>query len=773
MAVGQKSEAQKSNLYSCGGDRQSLRNLKARGIMKPGQKLKKEIWSKLMFNPKSDIRFSLILIILLSLLISLVAHHLWGFRAHQRTDQMEAVINEYEMIREDNFVHPLKDYGFKILLNTLFNAETLHSPVFNFLTGFFTKFFNVLLLFFILRTFIKNDVTILIIIAGLNSGLYVEPHSFSLSIRYATVYHFRDIASVFLLLSLLFLVRKRWVVGGLFLGITYLGHAKVGLRSLALLVPTILIWQLIEKRSLRDTAITALKLLVPSCLIILIYTSSSFIGDYIGANVADFPLYMMALKMEPDDFFFFHEYGVQKRLLLLMAGFSLLYCVFYGKREISYIRNRSGFPLLVFTIFFFLLYFFRSSAEVLLFLGAINMAFYYAYCVEKEPSHGKLDYLRNPLSIFTIVLTFWSVFGVSIEFFISYLPPWIGTVLYSLTLWEVLKFNTLISTVVISLLIAEMLHAFERKMTFAKLTPGIVKGSTVLLLLALSAGLLFFPRAKGDATLSFGLRMYEELFGSSSWDPLSYYPPEKAVYEEERVVSSESKQAFYEIRAEITQINDRIIRGDLEDVREALEELRGRTTGYLEGLRVNALANLASAEGNLRYAHGLYERAHSYRSAYPVFEEDGSLSVIPPARIPFEPYREAVLWIRQNIDDRAMFLNAPHIDSFTLFTRRNAFFQKMKGEGHLTALNANWAQIYLERQHDILGITAFDIPGFVFSYLHRPPIRYAFLELDQEGVAKILEKYPDIDYIFTESCHELPFEKVYENEFFVVYSLSN
>ena len=130
-------------------------------------------------------------------------------------------------------------------------------------------------------------------------------------------------------------------------------------------------------------------------------------------------------------------------------------------------------------------------------------------------------------------------------------------------------------------------------------------------------------------------------------------------------------------------------------------------------------------------------------------------------------------WIRHNTKHEAFFLNAPHIGNFLINTKRNSFFLPGKYGSDSTPYNPKWAEEYILRQHDILGITIFDLPGFIHGNVRTAQMRYAFLKLDDRRIQEIRKSYPSMDYIFTEIGHTLPYNIVFSNKYFVIYQMEN
>ena len=75
----------------------------------------------------------------------------------------------------------------------------------------------------------------------------------------------------------------------------------------------------------------------------------------------------------------------------------------------------------------------------------------------------------------------------------------------------------------------------------------------------------------------------------------------------------------------------------------------------------------------------------------------------------------------------------------------------------------------MERQQSVLGMTLFDLPGIVHKNLTRPMIRYAFLGIDDQRIKEILALFPELDHIFTEKSHKLPYKAIFSNDYFVIY----
>jgi len=684
----------------------------------------------------------------------------------------------YELQQKNIFFHPFKDYFLLFFMHAIVPIKYLLSPFFNFITGLLTKFSIFLVSIILFRQFIKNDIVVLITLILLTLGLYVEGQ-FHVTAKYATHYSFRQMAGVPVLLCLLCVVKKRWLLCGIILGLTFFVHAKIGFCISAVLVPSILLYNFAQYRDARKTLLIAIQLTVPLAIITYIYLRSTFAGSYIAANANNFPTYQYAFKLEPDDFFFtylyladmtpqvFQAFSPKKFSLLVMGLFVLATMYFSASKE----KSEDTTPLelfLVLNVLGILLYLARISPEICLYLGVLNILTYWRYA--HLFGRQKDSLLVNPVSITTLIITSIFVISALTEKYYAVMP-FLFTYNALPRLFLLLYLNTFISVIIFGVLLSSYVSIHQERFGLGLLSNNSVKTS-IILVLALGVCLSYlFPIRKETGDLLHGADIYRTAFNYSNEAKPSLALPEPYVYRESLIDTALSYEQFSRLSTELIKINNWIREGSLAQADLALQDFPQLGDEYVSQLYKNSLANFYLAKGELKNAYSLYSEVQQEQGnwLYPIFQNTGSQQVTIPTHIPSNSYKEVIAWFKTHTDADVSVLNPPYLDYFTESSKRNAFFPDMHRSVEVIAFNAEYADIYFSRQKDVLGLTFFDLPGFVLGDLSRPELRRRYLTIGVTALAKIVEKYPTIDYLLTEASHILPLSVAYKNEYFVVY----
>lgn len=136
--------------------------------------------------------------------------------------------------------------------------------------------------------------------------------------------------------------------------------------------------------------------------------------------------------------------------------------------------------------------------------------------------------------------------------------------------------------------------------------------------------------------------------------------------------------------------------------------------------------------------------------------------------IPFEPFKEVCIWIKNNTPSHAGFFHPTYIKVFRLLSERQGFVSE-KVDGNMAIYNRKFAKIFLERFSDINdGLTYNDFPLGEELY---PFLRKKYLSLTKVKLDKLRAKYPGYDYFLTEKSHSLDYPLLFENEFFRLYNI--
>ncbi|MDP6584930.1 MAG: hypothetical protein QF535_09755, partial [Anaerolineales bacterium] len=433
--------------------------------------------------------------------------------------------------------------------------------------------------------------------------------------------------------------------------------------------------------------------------------------------------------------------------------------------------------ILLVVMYFFLLYLSRVSPEVMLYLGLFNMVYYVRIFEHNKIGKYGSSIVKNPVGVFTIVVTAIFVVSVGLEYLIGYFPASVGPLIYNWKMWSVLQFNTLVGTAMMFVALCRLAdwgigHTLIKAESIKSGQRGVIFALIALVMVSAFAserrGYLGEPVTE--------LSVYDWVWLGQQWKDPEVISDVGLIYEEKRVITDLSTSEMKAATDRLRVINWNIVKDNLKEAEAQLSRVNDYDLSYLKALYRNAVANLNAAEGRLHLSHRIYreiEKNFSVGDNEHYIARDSIQKLGFPMKIPNIAFAEAATWIQQNTKQEAFFLNAPHIDGFLPYTRRNSFFPSGKYESDSTPYSPDWAAEYLLRQHDILGITIFDLPGFTYSSLQAAEMRYAFLNLDYRRIEEISKNYPGIDYIFTETGHMLPYKIVFENKYFVIYKLED
>jgi len=154
----------------------------------------------------------------------------------------------------------------------------------------------------------------------------------------------------------------------------------------------------------------------------------------------------------------------------------------------------------------------------------------------------------------------------------------------------------------------------------------------------------------------------------------------------------------------------------------------------------------------------------------PVYELNANSSHIKV--IPRSAFMDVCSFIRKNTPVTAAFFNPSYIGWFRAYCERQGFLSE-KDDGGFALYNRKLATIYLKRFSDIhKGLTYQDLPGVVFVGGEPYAImRRRYLSLNGSDIERLKTLYPGYRYFLTEVGHELPYPKIYGNDYFLIYDL--
>jgi hypothetical protein len=140
-------------------------------------------------------------------------------------------------------------------------------------------------------------------------------------------------------------------------------------------------------------------------------------------------------------------------------------------------------------------------------------------------------------------------------------------------------------------------------------------------------------------------------------------------------------------------------------------------------------------------------------------------------KIPFRDFNDVSQWIKQNTQVDRGVIFPPYFSRFGLYSRRVSFWEGNR-DGDLMTVRKEYFPIGLHRLRSLAG---------PYALLQAPGIRYGriglkgrayFLSLRQEDLREIRINYPHYDYLVTENQVLSGFPKLYANDSFAVYDIS-
>ena len=142
-------------------------------------------------------------------------------------------------------------------------------------------------------------------------------------------------------------------------------------------------------------------------------------------------------------------------------------------------------------------------------------------------------------------------------------------------------------------------------------------------------------------------------------------------------------------------------------------------------------------------------------------------------KIPYLPFKEICLWIKENMPINAAFFHPTYIKEFRLLSERQGFVAE-KVDGSMALYSRKFAAIYLKRFSDIhKGLDYDDLPGTVFEGGEAYKImRKRYLSLSELDIRGLRQKYSGYNYFLTETSHHLEYPVLFENEYFRVYYIN-
>jgi hypothetical protein len=128
-----------------------------------------------------------------------------------------------------------------------------------------------------------------------------------------------------------------------------------------------------------------------------------------------------------------------------------------------------------------------------------------------------------------------------------------------------------------------------------------------------------------------------------------------------------------------------------------------------------------------------------------------------------------VMAIKENVDLQSGIIMPPYMQKLRdLLVEYDLFFQE-KHDGNLMMGSRNFATILLDRMKALIGMTYNNIPGRNTGLIYTL-IRQEYLSIDEEMLIDLKRKYPRYNIFVTEPSHNLDFDILYKDEFYIIYS---
>lgn len=187
----------------------------------------------------------------------------------------------------------------------------------------------------------------------------------------------------------------------------------------------------------------------------------------------------------------------------------------------------------------------------------------------------------------------------------------------------------------------------------------------------------------------------------------------------------------------------------------------------------NGYGNLLSLIGNTKDALREFQIATELALHNSYQLDNLAVSCDLVSHIPLDSLKTVCFWIKNKIPEGQGMFNPPYIKEVRSLTERPCFLSE-KMDGNWAIFNRRFATVYLERfKHILKGLTYDQLPGIVFEGdIPYAIMRRRYLSLNSDDLVNLHKTYPDYRYILTEKSHNLPFRKLYENDYFRVYDIN-
>ena len=140
--------------------------------------------------------------------------------------------------------------------------------------------------------------------------------------------------------------------------------------------------------------------------------------------------------------------------------------------------------------------------------------------------------------------------------------------------------------------------------------------------------------------------------------------------------------------------------------------------------------------------------------------------------IPKKDYIDATDWIKRNLPFDKGVIQPPYLSTkFDLFSQ-HAGFWSAKGEQHMMYMIDGYYGIGLHRLRSVAGPYAIDLEPGTINGMVGPRSREYFLNLAQEDLNNIRRDYPEYHYLLTENKNLVEYPVIYSNKSLTLYNIS-
>ena len=136
-----------------------------------------------------------------------------------------------------------------------------------------------------------------------------------------------------------------------------------------------------------------------------------------------------------------------------------------------------------------------------------------------------------------------------------------------------------------------------------------------------------------------------------------------------------------------------------------------------------------------------------------------------------ESYNHLVSIINKNISKRSSIIILPYFLYLRDVLPDYNFFYLEKPDANLSLGSRLAASIISERLRDLIDVDHKEL-HMNFSPFLNSDIRRRYLNINNDKIVHLKNKYPNYKYFITEAGHELDLTKVYSDDLYVIYSLN-